>query len=320
MKRVNWFSLVCLLLFGVSGCTPKVSITPTAVDDTVGLIQYVTITLTPTITPTPENAPTATLAPTATPTPRVYTVKASDTLIVIAYKNGLTLDELTAANPDVDPYLLRPGMTLFLPAPSGSAGTQSAPAPTPIAISIKTPTCTEAITGGLYCFALATNEQDFDLGNITAEFQLINPANGEAVTHMALLPLRQLIRGMSVPFFAYIAPPIFADPIVSLQLKTALQANLTSPTVIIQEPDIRIAPDGLSATISGTVQLEAGATKGSRLWIAAIALNSFSEVVGIRRSEITQIVNPGESVGFTLTVYSTGGKIAKVELYGELGN
>ncbi len=90
----------------------------------VQLTPYRTATATATITPTPPDAPTSTLAPTITPTPRVYTVKANDTLIDIAYLNGLTLDELKAANPDVNPYNLAIGTKLLIPAakPAEHAG------------------------------------------------------------------------------------------------------------------------------------------------------------------------------------------------------
>jgi LysM repeat protein len=320
MKRVYWIAFLCIFVYGISGCTPNVPITPTVVKDSDGLTAYATITLTPTVTSTPVNAPTTTLAPTMTPTPRAYTVKNNDTMIVIAFKNGLTLDELTSANPDVDPYLLKAGMTLYIPAPSGAPGTQSAPVPTPMAVLIGTPTCMAAVTGGLYCFALATNEQEFNLENITAEFLLVNPGSGDALSQKALLPMNRLNSGMSIPFFAYIAPPIFADPVVSLNVQTALQASSTSPIVTMQDPTIQIASDGFSALVNGTAQLDPGASNGSQLWIAAIALDDSGQVVGIRRTRITQTVNPGEGVAFTITVYSTGGKIARVELFGEAEN
>lgn len=46
--------------------------------------------------------------------PRVYVVKAGDTLSVIADKAGLSLDELLRLNPDVDPNALQTGERLKL--------------------------------------------------------------------------------------------------------------------------------------------------------------------------------------------------------------
>lgn len=45
-----------------------------------------------------------------------YAVQAGDTLVSIAGQLGVDLDRLIAANPDVDPYNLRIGQTLCIPA------------------------------------------------------------------------------------------------------------------------------------------------------------------------------------------------------------
>lgn len=52
---------------------------------------------------------------TATASPRTHTVRAGETLYVIARKYGLKLDALTAANPRLDPRRMRPGQTLVIP-------------------------------------------------------------------------------------------------------------------------------------------------------------------------------------------------------------
>jgi LysM repeat protein len=47
-------------------------------------------------------------------TPKVYVVKAGDTLTVIADKTGVSLDEIQQLNPDVDPNALQTGQRLKL--------------------------------------------------------------------------------------------------------------------------------------------------------------------------------------------------------------
>ena len=74
-------------------------------------------------TPTPL-APTATLAPLVTPTDFpdtaitdgcIYVVQAGDTLFRIALNNNLSQAEMQAANPALDPDLIRPGDELVIP-------------------------------------------------------------------------------------------------------------------------------------------------------------------------------------------------------------
>ena len=67
----------------------------------------------------------ASLAPTQAPapTPVVYTLKKNDTLLKIATRNGLTLEELLAANPAIkNPNRVAEGQQIIIPAPSGAAG------------------------------------------------------------------------------------------------------------------------------------------------------------------------------------------------------
>jgi LysM repeat protein len=65
--------------------------------------------------------PSASLSPTVppAPTPVLYTIKKGDTLSKIATANGITLDELLAANPTIkDPNKIGLGQQIIIPAPS----------------------------------------------------------------------------------------------------------------------------------------------------------------------------------------------------------
>jgi len=67
----------------------------------------------------------ASVAPTPppAPTPVVYTLKKNDTLLKIATRNGLTLEELLAANPAIkNPNRVAEGQQIIIPTSSGAAG------------------------------------------------------------------------------------------------------------------------------------------------------------------------------------------------------
>jgi LysM repeat protein len=91
-------------------------------------------TTSPTAPPSSAAAPSASVAPTVppAPTPVVYTIKKGDTLSKIATANGITVDELLAANPAIkDPNKISLGQQIVIPTPSEAppdeVGASSAP-------------------------------------------------------------------------------------------------------------------------------------------------------------------------------------------------
>lgn len=75
----------------------------------------------------------------------VYSVKSGDTLATIAERFGVSLEDLLAANPGIDPRTLQTGDTVRLP--TGTAPTTPEPSPTAgktVAPETPTPRATEA--------------------------------------------------------------------------------------------------------------------------------------------------------------------------------
>lgn len=298
----------------LAGCqTPAVISTEAASADQ--LTPYVTETATPPLTATPENLPTQTPQPTLTATPQVYVLTGNETLWTIAAKAGLTVDEIKAANPGVNPYMLTAGMKIIVPQPS--SGTPSGPTPTALPLMIHAPACEPSLTGGVYCFATVENNQSTVVQNLTAQFILTNPASGEKQVQMALLPLNHLAVGSSLPVFAYFPPPVFANPQVDLQLLTALPQSTDDTSYLIltiASSNIDISEDGLSASVKGTASVAAAA---SRYWVAAVAYDAQGNVVAVRQLSNKSKLAAGASADFTLYVYSVAGKIDHIQLFGE---
>jgi LysM repeat protein len=70
----------------------------------------------PTEEPAASEAPGTTEEPAATPVSgERYTVKKGDTMWAIALEYGISLADLRAANPDVDPRTMRIGTVLVIP-------------------------------------------------------------------------------------------------------------------------------------------------------------------------------------------------------------
>ena len=312
--------LVVLFTLGLSACSGTVNKETAQPGETLELTPYHTATLTPTVTPTPTGLPTSTPQPSATPTPRVYKVQNNDTMIGIANYFGLTLAELQAANPGVQPALLSIGTELIIPVIEAVALTPTVAAPVAYAINLLETACTPSLTGGYHCYALVENEEDFTLENLTAEIMLSDPAGGEPISRVVELPLQQLPAGARLPFYTYFIPPLFADAQPSADILTVTKASNEDVKVfplLIEEADVSIAADGASASVSGRARLAAeGNTTGSYT-LVAVAYNAEGQVIGLRRINGESSWGDTTEVEFTLIVYSTGGKIDRVEVFGE---
>ena len=318
--KLNKGFLVIFFSLALSGCAAAQPTEPVQTGENIRLTPYYTATFTPTVTPTPEGLPTSTPLPTATPTPRVYKVQANDTMIGIANYFGLTLAELQAANPGVQPALLSIGTELVIPVTETATPAAAAPAPVSYSLNLPDTARVSSLTGGYHCYALVVNEEDFALENLTVELTLTDPAGGEPLSRVVELPLHQLAAGARMPFYTYFNPPVFANAQASATILTVTDArdgNGKILPLVIEGVEVKITADGAAAAVSGTARLESeGAASGSYT-LVGVAYDADGRVVGLRR--ITGETGWGENTDLEikLTVYSTGGNIDRVEVFGE---
>ena len=320
MKRFLRIFPVFLIFVLLGACTPEIptaTITPTGVID---LTPFRTRTSTPTITLTPQGLPTATPKPTITPTPRVYEIHANDTLLSIAYYYGITLEELQAANPDVDPALLTIGSQLIIPPGRAPTGTPLVPTPTPFGVTTGEVNCFSGRSGGLHCFVLVENDRKNPAQYLSSSISLVNAEEEILLTKVIPLALKILKPGDRVPFYAYFPSPLPAYTSVDFELLTAVKAttgNENSFALEIEVVDSAISDDGSSALITGTAKPVSDNTELSVITLVAVAYDGDAKVIGMRRVE--QQIDPTTmtSFPFSIQVYSDVGVIAEVEVFGE---
>ncbi|MGB7873752.1 MAG: LysM peptidoglycan-binding domain-containing protein, partial [Anaerolineales bacterium] len=162
MKRA-----ILLFTFLLVACTPQpVEQTPTP----PGTLQPY-FTRTPSATPEgPEGLVVEFETPLPTPTPFAYEVQAGDTMSGIAFKFGVSLDELVAANPDVSPNSMSIGTELNIP--SNPADPTGASTSTPVPALVEQIECHPTADGGMWCFVLVHNDTPDVIENITAQVTL----------------------------------------------------------------------------------------------------------------------------------------------------
>jgi hypothetical protein len=318
----------CALILGLAGmlllaaCT-HVSVQPTAVPTQPGrLTPYHTPTPSPTPLPTKPGGspvPTVTATVTVTSTPFLHVLTNDDTLLGLALRYGVSLEAIKTANPELNPNYLTVGKSVVIPIQATAAPTE-APTPTPVAVRMAAPRCYPIADGGLWCFVLATNDQPFALENLSARISLA-ALNGQALgEQIAIPPLNRLPPGVALPLAAFFPPPAPADAVPGAEQLDSLvipAGDTRYLTVTLQIETVGIHPDGLQANVQGNVQLLAGARPANVVWVALIAYDATGDVVGMRKWEAAEPLPPAGRLPFTITVYSLGPAIAKVDAVAE---
>lgn len=277
---------------------------------------------TPTATPFPTGFRSPTPSPTITPTatPVYYEVQLGDDMYSIAFRYNISPQAIMTANPTVNPNAMTVGTELLIPItpmPEETATATGAisPTATPRYANLQEPDCYPDALGGLWCFILVENDQTGALENVSGTISLTQ--GEETRQETAILPLNLLPAGESLPLIAYFQPQVSHDFSVSAQVDFLLpvmpddQRYLTAE---IQNQDIILSEDGRAAGVTGVIHLPEGETGAAYVWVNATAFDKDGNVVGVRRWERTDTVPAGERLDFSLTVYSLGGAIDRVDL------
>jgi LysM repeat protein len=290
-----------------------------------------TLYVAPSVTPTPVviSPVTVTPLPSPTPTPRTHTVTKGEDMFGIAWRYRVTLEELKAANPEVNPNFLSIGAVLIIPfsdtpLPGEVTATEPAAA-TPIPVALGPLRCHRAEDGGAWCFQQVLNNNTVPLESISALFQITANLGETIVSETAFLPLDILPPGASLPLVAYFSAGLFEGDEAEIQGSSALITALLSPNdgrylpAAVSNKKVMLAENGLSAVIQAEIMLTIPETAAQRVWVAAVAYNAQGDVIGVRRwekpPELT--LDSQTPLPVTINIYSVSGEIERVSLIAE---
>ena len=313
---VGWLGL---LIVGCTQLNGTQDLTNT-LDDR--LIPYLTTTssLVPEIgaaTVTPK--PSATVIPTPTSTPFVYEVVENDTLIGIALRHSIPLEEIMQANPGIDPNFLSIGMTLTIPLEGVTASV--IPVSTPILIEIQPPVCYRLSDGRIQCMSGVFNDQDFAVENITVMIA-IESSSGDMQTSIGILPQNIIPKGERAAVSAFFEFEGKSDFTESSSLLSAIPVSADDPRYLAAEVEIEevlISPDGQRANLSGIVILDPNQPTANTVWVSAFAYDSQNDIVGVRKWVLDDLASDSsERINFKMDVYSLGLPINHVEVLTEV--
>jgi len=306
MKRT-----LLLFAFLLAACTPQM-IEPTSTPP--GTLQPYS-TRTPSATPEePEGLVVAFETPLPTPTPFTYEVQAGDTMSGIAFRFGVSLDELVAINPGVSPNSMSIGTELKIP--SNPTDPTSASTSTPVPATVQQIACHPTADRGMWCFVLVHNDTQNMIENLSAQVTLQDGEGESLASSPALSPLNILPPGDSLPLMVFFPPEIPPDVDPLAQLLTGIHLQPDDARYLpasVHNTLAQIDSSGRNAQVSGTVRLPEDSSPASLVWVAAVAYDEFGQVVGVRRWESTAGMVPGGSLGFAFEVSSLAGEIERVE-------
>ncbi len=321
------------LAFILTGCTQYTS--PPAVTPTVAgkLVYYHTPTSSSTAVPltTLETIP---LTPAPSATPFTHTVVSGDTMLGIAIKYGVTLEDLQAANPGVDPRFLSIGTVLIIPL--GGEIPEVLPTATPIPVQWSPPTCYRTGEGGAWCFLLVRNTWSQGLENLSAWIGLFDDRGNNIAGQVAVPPLNRLPSGEALPLVAFFPAPLPTEFSAQSEPLTALGVAADDPRYLEASAEVQtveIDPAGLKGKVQGELMLPFTGLPASQIWLAAVGYDVDGSVVGVRKWEarlspmeedllstdpltltIASSPAPATSLPFEITVYSLGPPIVRVEV------
>jgi LysM repeat protein len=313
MRFLKRIILLAGALWLTAGCSPSTMPTATAPVDP----------LRPYFTPIPQGTPIRDSSATpslalSTPTPLTYTVVAGDTLMQIAQKFGVSLDDLMAANPDVSATSLMIGAVLTIPT---SPILTPVTGPTPVNLPFTRLDCWPTADGGKWCFAAITNITGDTLENLIAQISLVNSSGTIAASQTSMSMLDILPPGKSTALATFFPAPMPLDAMPQAQLTSAIRILPTDSRYAhleIGNSLVNVDWSGLTATVSGQVRPAGGVIPpeipARNLWIAATAYDETGRVVGVRRWESTEAVPAGGTQSFEFQISSLGPAIDRVEL------
>ncbi len=311
--------LIAFALALTSCAAPPATQTATVTPTPPSLIRYST----PTFTLTPSGLPpTITPLPTATPTPVTYAVKKDDDMFGIALRFGVSLPSLKTANPKVNPYFLGVGTVLVIPvtpSPPGEVGnlTQT-PTPTPGPVVLSKPICYPSAGSGLWCLVEANNNQSAGLEALGVKFRLSDPATQTIVEQTVFAPLNVFPGKSRMPIMAYFEVQGGRNFGVEAAVESVLplaDGDSRYLTVLVQDRQENLTAG--TAQVTGKVSLGSSTAQAKEVWILAAAYGSNGDLVGLRRWDSPGGLKAGESLPFTINLYSLGPQIARVELFAE---
>ena len=296
-----------ILITGVgvllSACSAQPAQTPTAV-----LWPLPSATPRPLFTaPAPTPVVIASLTP--APTPVTYVVQKGDTLVGIAVKYGVSIADLQAANPNVQPEFLSIGAVLVIPNPAGApaVGQFDLPTPTPVPVTLGAPACYPLLMDAMYCLAEASNPGGIAISNVAARITLAGADGLPVASEVAYSPLELILPGGRAPLAVLFSPAPRGVAATEISLVSASLASAQSPVVALEVSRHSGSNVGPRWTVSGQA-LNPSAASLASAWLVLTLYDREGRIVAYRQQALAGGLSVGAAQDFSISADSLGGE------------
>jgi hypothetical protein len=265
--------------------------------------------------------PRETLELEPSPTPFVHVVTKGETLLAIAIKYGVELDQLLAANPDIDPHFLSVGQSLSIPGPNGEPVQSLLPTSTPLPLMVSNTRCFQTPSNQITCVAMVDNPGGSAIEALAGQISVLNASGDVLQSKLAYAPLNLLPPGGKMPLYADFGQPETPIAGAQTQIRSAVEAQTSSDRYLSTDygrPDIVFSADRRQVTVDGTLNVAATADQGDwREALLAIAYDASDQLVGFAKWDSGQDPVHIEHQEFALNVFSLGPPIDHIAIMAE---
>jgi LysM repeat protein len=273
--------------------------------------------------PLPTDPP-PTPRPTATPV--IYVIEPGDTLLGIAARFQVSVDEIMLANPDLRPQLLQIGQRIAIPTGGDDgSGTSLLPMPTPLPLPIVGFRLYNTPVGGLWALGEVLNDTTSPVEEVQVSVNLYDAAGALSATTTIWAARDVTPPGESTPFGALFSPPP-AD-VASHQatlLRAVPAAHASSRYAELGVSQHQGGPAGSIYRVAGTVS-NLGDETAQEIKVLVTLYDSASQVAGFRQVTLPGPLPPDSTARFDVwlsagapeidhyTVYASGRRAASTE-------
>jgi LysM repeat protein len=238
-----------------------------------------------TFTPVPAT-PSDTPTPTITPTPLIYVIEKGDTLIPIARKFGVTVEDIKEANGISDPRRLRIGQEIIIPRKAGEGEPTVVPTPTPVALEIQGLAFHRTPVGSLWCMGEVANMSGQPAEEVQVRVSLHDEQGRLLASGAAFAQLDIVASGGRAPFaILFAAPPTsfaqYQARVLSGVLSTHLGPRYPDLEVVNEKGEWLDAGEGGNYRVRGEVHNTGGAD-AERVDLVITLYDEEDHVVGAR--------------------------------------